>query len=152
MQPFGMSSAQPTLVHSGSAPTDAAGGTTSDNSNITRQGRHTSKSIAAIIRRRPWKTTRPSTTGHSNTSQPPPTSTSKSKARSPPTESGVDAISSPDSAIPNVPETVPATGAVPDRLVDAWNVVKDEPKIANTRHVLDTVGVCQRLHRFSAMR
>jgi hypothetical protein len=40
---------------------------------------------------------------------------------------------------------VPGIGPVPDKLADkladAWDAVKDDPKIANTSGVLDTVGV-----------
>jgi len=79
-----------------------------------------------------------------------PTSPSTSKANGPPIES-VNAMSPPDPPIhvghltDNVvipsPDTVPAIGAVPDKLADAWDAVKDEPKIANKSQALDTVGV-----------
>jgi hypothetical protein len=36
---------------------------------------------------------------------------------------------------------LPAIGPVPDKLADAWDAVKDVPKIANTTRALDTVGV-----------
>jgi hypothetical protein len=36
------------------------------------------------------------------------------------------------------PEMVPAVGPVPDKLADAWDAVKDEPKIAKTSR---SVGV-----------
>jgi hypothetical protein len=58
-------------------------------------------------------------------------------------------MSPPVPAIPSIvvtnaagvpsPEMVPAIGAVPDKLADAWEAVKNEPKIANM--TLDTVGV-----------
>jgi hypothetical protein len=38
------------------------------------------------------------------------------------------------------PEMVPAIDPVPDKLADAWDAVKDDPKITNMSRALDTVG------------
>jgi hypothetical protein len=46
-----------------------------------------------------------------------------------------------DVAVAPSPEMVPSSGPVPDKLADAWDAVKDYPKIANTSRALDTVGV-----------
>jgi hypothetical protein len=50
------------------------------------------------------------------------------------------------------PEMSPATGPVPDKLADAWDAVKDGPKIANTTRALDTVGVSSTPPFFSIIR
>jgi hypothetical protein len=100
---------------------------------------------------RPWKAKRPSSTDHSSPSQPTPTPSLIPKAKGTTTESGVDEDSSPIPSIPNVlrttvsvvpsPEMVPAVGSVTDKLADAWDTVKDDPKIAKTSRAFDTVGV-----------
>jgi len=38
------------------------------------------------------------------------------------------------------PDMVPAIGPVPDTLSDAWDAVKDNPKISNVSRELDVVG------------
>jgi hypothetical protein len=60
-------------------------------------------------------------------------------------------MSPPVPAIPSVlltnvavvpsPEIVPAIDPEPDKLTDAWNAVKADPKLANTSRELDSVGV-----------
>ena len=47
-----------------------------------------------------------------------------------------------DVAVIPSPELIPAIDPVPEKLVDAWDTVKDDPKSANTSRELDTVGVC----------
>jgi hypothetical protein len=137
----------PSFARSG--PTDAESNT-SDDSNVRQRGRQANESMATI--RRPWKAKRPSSTDHSSPSQPKPTPPSTPKAKSTTTESGVDEDSSPIPSIPNVlrtnvsvvpsPEMVLAVGgSVTDKLADAWDAVKDDPKIAKTSRALDTVGV-----------
>lgn len=139
---------QPTLAHSD--PNDAEI-STSDDPNITPQrGRQASDSIAIISR--PWKARRPASTDHSQASpsQRTPTSPLTFIAKGPTTESGVDEIP-PVPAIPDVlltnvtvvssPEIVPAIGPVPDKLADAWDAVKDDPKFAYMNRELDIVGV-----------
>ena len=53
-----------------------------------------------------------------------------------------------DVAVLPSPKMVPAIGPVQEELADAWEAVKDDPRIANTSRELDTVGVCSlfRLH------
>ena len=131
-----------------SGPTDAESNT-SDDSNVRQRGRQANESKATI--RRPWKAKRPSSTDHSSPSQPKPTPPLTPKAKGTTTESGADEDSSPTPSIPNVPRTnvsvvpspemVPTVGSVTDKLADAWDLVKDDPKIAKTSRALDTVGV-----------
>lgn len=47
------------------------------------------------------------------------------------------------------PEIVPAINPVSDKLADAWDAVKEDPKIANTSRKLDTAGVFSALSSFS---
>ena len=132
------------LLRTSSHPTLAdsdAGGNTSDDSSLPWRGWQTSGS-KATIRHRPWKAKGPSTTDHSNPSQ----STSILIS----TESRVDTFPTPNPGIPSIhlntvavpsPERIPAIGAVPDKLVEAWGAVKDGPKIADTNRALHAVGV-----------
>ena len=131
-------SSQPSLADSALAD---AGGSTSDDSNLPRQGWQASGS-KATIRHRPWKADGPSITDHSSPSQ--------STAVPPSTESKVDTHTPPDTAITSVqlnsvavpsPERIPAIGAVQDKLAEAWDAVKDGPKIAGTSCALRAVGV-----------
>jgi hypothetical protein len=98
---------QPSLARS--APPDA-GRSSSDDSNIPRRGRQAGE-LMVTIRRRPWKTKRPSTTDQSSPSQSTPIPASTSKA------------------------------AEPDKLAEAWNVVNDDRKVANTSRAVDADGV-----------
>jgi hypothetical protein len=138
-------SSQSTLTRSG--PTDTEG-STSDNSNIPRRERQASELMAAI--RLPWKAKRTPSTGHSSPSQPTPTSPLASRSHT--SESGVDEITLPAPAVSSVlltnvaivpsPEMVSATiSPMPDRFSDAWDAVKDDPKITHMSRALDTVGV-----------
>ena len=147
VQPFGMPF--PRLLKRYSQPTFARPGTThdvegstSDDSNIHRQGRKAGESMAII--RRPWKAKRPSSDPFQST----PTLPLTFRAKGPTTEIEPDEISrSP--TIPSVPPTnpfvvpspvmVPAVNPAPDKLADAWDAVKGDPKIADK--TLDTVGV-----------
>ncbi|SRR6266446_1620040 len=140
---------QPNLRLAPSVPADAEGGT-SDDSNTSRRELQASESIATI-RRRPWKAKRPSATGHSSPSMSTPIPPSTSKAGNPTNESRVDTLSPSDPVIPHVhptniavipsPEAVPAIGAEPDKLADAWGAVKDGPKVASTGRARDADGV-----------
>lgn len=131
-------SSHPTLADSALAD---AGGSTSDDSNQPRQGWQASGSKDTICHR-PWKADGPSTTDHS--------SPSKSTAVQPSTESRVNTSPPPDPAISSVhlnsvavpsPERIPAIGAVQDKFAEAWDAIKDGPKIAETSHALHAVGV-----------
>jgi hypothetical protein len=99
--------------------------------------------------RRPWKAKSLSSTGHSNPSQPTPTPPSTLKDECPTSEGGLEELSPPVPTIPNVfltNHTVipsPEIGPVPDKLADAWDAVKDDPKIADTSRAVDTVGLSQ---------
>jgi hypothetical protein len=96
--------------------------------------------------RRPWKAKRPSIADHSNTH----TRALTSNAEGPTTESGVGELPPPVPAVPSVILTndsivpssgiIPAAGTVPDKLADAWDALKADPKFANTSRELDTVG------------
>jgi hypothetical protein len=140
-------SSQPTLARSG--PADAKSGTSDDSNTPTRRGRQASELMSTI--RGPWKAKRPSITDQSNPSKSPPTPPLTFKAKGSTTESGADKISSPVPAVPSLivtndsivpsPEIVPAVGTVPEKLDDAWDPVKEDPKIANSSRALDTVGV-----------
>jgi hypothetical protein len=50
------------------------------------------------------------------------------------------ALPTNDAVVPS-PEMVPAIGPVPDKLADAWDAVKNDPKVTNMSRALDTVGV-----------
>ena len=144
--PFGMPlsrllrpSGQPTHANSHLAD---AGGSISDDPNLPWgwQTRPTSGS-KATIRHRPRKAKGPSITGHSSPFQPTSIVLTESKA---------DTFHTPDPAIPSVhlnssavpsPEGIPITGAVLDKLSEAWNAVKDGPKIADTSRARHAVGV-----------
>jgi hypothetical protein len=89
--------------------------------------------------RRPWKAKSLSSTGHSNPSQPTPTPPSTSKDKCPTSEGGLEELSPPVPAIPNVFLT--NHPVIPDKLADAWDAVKDDPKIANTSRAVDAVGL-----------
>ena len=137
---------QPTLARSRTADAESSA---ADDSSIPQRGRQASESMVSI--RRPWKAKRPSSTDHSSPSQstltPPLTSTAKGIT----IVDGVDEMSPPVPAIPNVllasdttvpsPGVVSAVGPVPDKLADAWDAVKDDPNIASTGRALDTVGM-----------
>jgi len=123
-------SSQPTLADSDLAD---AGGSTSDGSNLPRRSSGSKASVWIESHRphRPWKAKGPST-DHSSPSQSTPIP--------PSTERRVDTFPKPDPAIPSVhlnsvtvhsPERIPAIGAVPDKLAEAWDAVKDGPKIAD---------------------
>ena len=148
VQPFGMPF--PRLLKRSSQPTFARPGTThdvesstSDDSNIRRRGRKAGESMAII--HRPWKAKRPP----SDPSQSTPTLPLTFKAKGPTTEIEVDEVSSRSPAIPGVlltnpsvvpsPVMVPAANPAPDKLADAWDAVKGDPKIAD--RTLDSVGV-----------
>ena len=150
-------SSQPTPVRSGpSGPTDTRSSTSHD-PNMPQRGRQASELMATI--RRPWKAKRPPST---DPSQLTPTSPLTSKDRGPTTESGVDGLSPPVPAIPGVlptnvasepsPEMIPANDPVPDKLADAWDAVKDDPKFANMSREFDTVGVSSVPSFFSMIR
>ncbi|KAF8497394.1 hypothetical protein F5888DRAFT_1906711 [Russula emetica] len=132
-----------TSSHSTLADSDPAdaGGSTSDHSSLHWRGWQASGS-KATIRHRHWKAKGPSTTDHSSRSQSTPIP--------PSTESRVVTLPIPDPAIPSVhpnrvavpsPERIPAIGAVPDRLAEAWDAVKDGPKFADTRRALPSHDV-----------
>ena len=121
-------SSQPTLADSDLA---GAGGSTSDGSN---QPRRASGSKASERHRlhRPWKAKGLPTTDRSSPSQ--------STLIPPSTDHRVDTSPTPDPAIPSVhlnsvtvpsPERIPAIGAVPDKLAEAWDPVEDGPKVAD---------------------
>jgi hypothetical protein len=136
----------PTPARSG--PTDAESNT-SDDSNVRQRGRQANESMATI--RRPLKVKRLSSTDDSSPSQPTLTPPFTFKAKDPTTEGGTDEMSPPVPAIPSVlftnaavvplPEMVPNICPVPDKLADAWEAVKGDPKITNMSRDLDTVGV-----------
>jgi hypothetical protein len=136
-------SSQPTPAHSRPI---GAGSSISDDSNIPR---HQISELMTTIRR-PWKTKKPSSTpaNHSSPSQLTHTPALVSNAKSPTTERGVDeAIPAvPSVLLTNVafvpsPEIVPVIDSVSDKLVDAWDAVKVDPKSASTSRRFDTIGV-----------
>jgi hypothetical protein len=115
------------------------------------QRRQTSEPTYTVPR--PWKKKRSSTTGRSSiisqqTSTPPLTPEAEGLT----TESRVDEIFPPvpvtpsarltSAAVVSSPETVLAIDAVPDKLAEAWDAVKDDPGVAKASRELDTVGVC----------
>jgi hypothetical protein len=47
-----------------------------------------------------------------------------------------------NAAVASSPEMVPTIDAVPDKLAEAWDAVKDDPGVAKANRELDTIGVC----------
>ena len=100
---------------------------------------------------RPWKKKR-SSTARSSISQQTSTPPLTPEAVGPTIESRVDEIFPPVPVIPSggltnaavvsSPESVLAIDPVPDKLAEAWDAVKDDPRVAKASRELDTVGVC----------
>lgn len=76
-----------------------------------------------------WTTKSQPTTDPSRSSQPSSSSPLSHKADRPTTNGGVNIIPM----------------SMPDKLAEAWDMVKDGPKDANTSRVLDAVGVSSAL-------
>jgi hypothetical protein len=97
---------------------------------------------------RPWRKKRSSAVDHSTQSQLASTTPLIPKVESPTSDGGM----TPTTPLPTTPgvfltnlAVVPspdmiAIGAVPDTLSDAWEAVKDNPKIPNVSRELDAVG------------
>lgn len=142
--PLSKRSSQPNFARPGTTH-DAESGT-SDESNIRQRGWKAGESMAI---HRLWKAKSPLSTGHSSSLKSAPTPPLISEAKGPTTKSEVDEVSSPSPAIPSVlltnpsvippPVVAPAANPSPDKLADAWDAVKGDPKIAH--RTLDAVGV-----------
>ena len=137
------------------APTDAGSNPSADGPNGQPQRRQASEPTRTIPR--PWRRKRPSTTSHSSLSEQ--TTTSPMTPISPRVEDLIPQggvrempIPMPLPPDPNVfmtnlamvppPETIEASSPVQDKLVEAWEAVKDDPEVAKTSRELDTAGVC----------
>jgi hypothetical protein len=119
-------SGQSSFAHSD--PTDAETNphwqASADDPDDPPQHRHASESTSAI--HLPWRKKRPSAVdGQSQLASPTPLIP---KAQSPPSDGGMAEM------------TPPAIGPVPDTLTEAWDAVKDNPKIPNMSRELDAVG------------
>ncbi|KAH9995914.1 hypothetical protein BJV74DRAFT_883811 [Russula compacta] len=138
---------QPNLAHS--AANDANGSGPPDDSNRPTQRQQTSKSIPTVPPL--WRKKKRSTAEHSDPSRPTSAPSITPYTESPTSGNGgsVLALCKALPAIPNtsptnqtmVPplEMLPAIRPVSDMLTEAWDAVKDDPKVENTCRELDTL-------------
>jgi hypothetical protein len=133
------------------ASADAASSPSPHASDKPPQRRQASEPMPLVPR--PWRRKRRSTAGHSSISLP----TSTSPPATPKAESHASVGGSCEMPVPmplpvpssvsllNLsvappPEVTPATGPVPDKLAEAWDAVKEDPRIAKTSRELDAIG------------
>ena len=145
-------------IFSHSSPTNVGRNDSSDDSNKPPQSRQTNESTPAI--RRPWRRKKISRTDDArssplSTTHPPPTPNTKVDSLT--SDGGVyqmpvmmplpftPGFSPANLTIVPPPEAMPPISPTSDRLVQAWNAVKDGPKFSNINRELDVVGACSAL-------
>ena len=148
-------------ISSHSSPTNVGRNHSPEDFNKPRQSRQTNESAPAT--RRPWRRKKLSRTDDTrssplSTTHPPPTP--NAKVESPTSDGGVyqmpvimplpftPGFSPTNLAIAPPPEAMPPLSPTSDRIVQAWDAVKDGPKFSNINRELDVVGACSALsHR-----
>jgi len=133
------------------APTDAGGSPSNDDTHKPLGPHRQQASEPTLTILRSWRKKRPSTIGQSSPSQPftPPLTPG---ADGPPSEHGPleMPLPAPFPIIPSVSLATTAEGPprplesalnpVPDKLVEAWDAVKDDPRVTNKSRGLDNAG------------
>jgi hypothetical protein len=124
--------------HSSLVPPAAGSGPSADDPDGQPQRQQSSEVTRSIPR--PWRRKRPPTAGDSSTSRQMPTSPLTSKAEGPAPQGGVCEM-----PIPMPVPSIVMTNLIPPvqgKLAEAWDAVKDDPRVAKTNRELDTVGMC----------
>jgi hypothetical protein len=139
---------QPNLAHSSPTGAESSAPASANDLNERSRSRHASESTPSIPR--PWRRKRPSTVD-SGQSQLASTTPIIPKSESPTPDDRMAGIPqlTPLSTTPGVlvnvamlppPDIIPAIGPMPDTLTEAWDAVKDDPKITNASLKLGAVG------------
>jgi hypothetical protein len=144
-------SSQPRLA-SRTSTDDQGRGSSSDDANKVPKPRRQASELVPIIPL-PWRKKTPS--ANDRTGSPPPTYTlsGSPKVENPTPDVGMREMpppmslpaTGPDALLANLPmvpraETMPVSNPVPDPLSEAWNAVKDGPKVSNMSRGLNSVG------------
>jgi hypothetical protein len=140
---------QPNLA--GPAPTDARAIPSDDDSHKPLASDRQQASEPTLTILRSWRKKRPSTVGHSSLSQPSTPSLAPGAENLPPEHGVLEMpLPMPFPTTPSVLSTTTATGPprppestfdrVPDKLVETWNTVRDDPRVTNESRGLDNAG------------